>query len=935
MAEVAQPAQKTVQLFLSTVSAEFRSYRDQLRHDLARTNVTVAVQEDFIVTGTETLAMLDDYIRQCDAVVHLVGDMSGAMAKVPSVQALRQRYPDLADRLPPLRPFLHDDKGGPALSYTQWEAWLALLHGKRLIIAVPDDAAPRNGLYQCLPVQQASQQAHLRRLAEVERYPGIHFANADRLAVEVLRSGVFDLLVNAGAARRIAHLPYRSLGELFKGRDGTLQQLHASLEGAAPGGASAIVDSTVVGSKAVGSAATLHGLGGVGKTRLAVEYAWQHADAYTAMLFVGADGPQALQRNLAALCAPAVLDLPEHGMTDEAAQSTAALQWLQSHPGWLLILDNVDSEDAAAAVEQCLPLLTRGQVLITSRVTHWGADVQALPLGVLNEAAAAGFLLARTQGRRRQQADDADQAASIARELGGLALALEQTGAYICQRRLTLAAYLSQWRDQRSAVLAWYDARLMKYPKSVAITWQTSFDQLSESAQRLLQRLAWLAPEPIPESLLQVQVPEVVAEGNALEALVELEGYSLVARAVDAPSFTLHRLVQAVTRQRAEAASLAEALRWINRAFVGGSMDVRNWPVLEPLLPHAREVVGFADQRSIAEPTSRLMNRSALLLRAKALNAEAEPLMRRALAIGEQSFGTEHPKVVTRVNNLAQLLKATNRLGEAELLMRRALTIDEQSFGATHPRVATQLNNLAALLHATNRLSDAEPLMRRALAIDEQSFGAEHPKVAIRLNNLALLLKATNRLGEAEPLIRRALTIDEKSLGVEHPNVAIRLGNQAVLLHASNRLSEAEPLMHRALAIDEQSFGAEHPRVAAQLNNLAQLLQATNRLSEAEPLMRRALTIDEKSFGAEHPNVARDLNNLARLLQDTNRLNEAEPLMRRAVTICVNGLVEGHPWTHGAANNYSHLLRALGEDEATISARIAALTSRPDQPPTA
>lgn len=118
-----------LRIFLSTVSAEFRTYRDALRHYLTRPNASVAVQEDFIVTGTETLDMLDDYIRQCDAVIHLVGDMSGAPAQAPSLAVIRSRYSDLGEKLPPLARFLQP--GAAALSYTQWEAWLALYHGKR------------------------------------------------------------------------------------------------------------------------------------------------------------------------------------------------------------------------------------------------------------------------------------------------------------------------------------------------------------------------------------------------------------------------------------------------------------------------------------------------------------------------------------------------------------------------------------------------------------------------------------------------------------------------------------------------------------------------------------------------------------------------------------------------------------------------------------
>ena len=673
-----------VQIFLSTVSAEFRSYRDALSHDLTRPNVSVAVQEDFIVTGTETLDMLDDYIRQCDAVIHLVGDMTGALAQAPSLTLIRSRYSDLGEKLPSLAPFLQP--GAPALSYTQWEAWLALYHGKPLIIAVPEDGAPRDARYELIPEQRAAQQAHLQRLAEVERYPGIRFASSGRLAVEVLRSKLHDILALAGPAKKPIHLPYPSLGELFKGRDAMVDTLRRSLTNAPATGASAIVGKA------------LHGLGGVGKTRLAVEYAWRHADDYTALLFVGADSPEALRRNLAALCAPALLDLPEHQVTEEIARVDAVLAWLRRNPGWLLILDNVDTEAAAQAVEALLPQLPGGHALITSRITNWSGGVEALALDVLQTPAAVNFLLARTDARRRKQADDDAQALALAGELGGLALALEQAAAYIAQRRLTLADYLAQWSGQRDKVLAWYDPRLMQYPRSVAVTWQTSFDQLGDPARRLLRRLAWLAPAPIPESLLDVPVPGEAAGGDVYAALAELESYSLVTRADATPSFSVHRLVQSVTRSGADVPALSEALGWIDDAFVGDPQDVRTWPVLDPLLPHAQAVAGHADEAGIHVPTARLMDQVGLLLLNKALHAEAEPLMRRALAIDEQSFGAEHPKVAIRLNNLAQLLQATNRLAEAEPLMRRALAICVASLGADHPNSQTVASNYAALL---------------------------------------------------------------------------------------------------------------------------------------------------------------------------------------------------------------------------------------------
>jgi hypothetical protein len=315
-------------------------------------------------------------------------------------------------------------------------------------------------------------------------------------------------------------------------------------------------------------------MGGVGKTRLALEYAWRRANEYTALLFVSADSREALQRNLAALCGRAILNLPEQGETDEGKQRDAVLRWLRQHNGWLVILDNIDSEAAATAVEALLPQLVGGHVLLTSRLANWSDSVAALALDVLSPEAAVDFLLARTGAKRRKQADDPAAARTLAEELGRLALALEQAGAHIAKERLGFAHYLARWQGQRDTVLAWFDPRLMQYPKSVAITWQTSFDQLGGPARRLLQRLAWLAPEPIPESLLDVPVPQHEAtEADPYSALAELESYSLVTRAADTPSFSVHRLVQEVTRRSPRDdpahAALTEALQWIDAAFVG------------------------------------------------------------------------------------------------------------------------------------------------------------------------------------------------------------------------------------------------------------------------------------------------------------------------------------------------------------------------------
>jgi hypothetical protein len=882
-------------LFISCVSNEFAHYRDAMRKDLSRTNLTTQIQEDFIPFGASILQKLDEYIQHCDAVIHICGNMTGSMANALSMEYIIGAHKDFGARFPDLLPVLEDKE---QLSYTQWEAWLAAYYKKTLIIAQPSEEATRHSSYEFHLEQKEHQQLHLRRLRTAGYYDEINFSTTDELIKKIYQSSLLELLSKLPATKPI-NLPYHSIANLFMGRENDLNMLYTEMQ-TAHKRAAAIVGSSI------------HGLGGIGKTRLAIEYAWRYQNDYNALLFVAADSPEKLFSNLAALSARPILNLPEQHAQEEQIKYDAVKQWLNGHAGWLLILDNADGKTVVEEVETLFAGLHGGHILITSRQTNWGNHLNPLPLDILEETPAVSFLLERTKGKRRKSAEDESFARLIAADLGYLALALEQAGAFIYTRRLTLAQYRQAWQTNHDQVLEWYDERLMAYPYSLAVTWQTSVLQLSADAKKLLDRLAWLAPDPTPESLLNVQVyNEHNIDYDA--TLSELNGLSLVNR-LDTPFFTVHRLVQDVTRrkQHREVAekNINACLNWIDKAFVGDPADITSWPALEPLVPHALAVT--ANQARLATNTraeSRLLNQLGVWYLTKAQFGEAEPLMRRALQIDEEGFGKNHPIVAGDLSDLAQLLQATNRLEEAEPLMRRALQIGEQSFPENHPDVARDLNNLAHLLKETNRLSEAEPLMRRALQIDEQSFGENHPDVARDLSNFAQLLKVTNRLAEAEPLMRRALQIDEQKFGINHPHVARRLNNLAQLLDETNRLAEAELLMRRALEIDEQSFGKNHPDVARDLNNLAQLLKVTNRLVEAEPLMLRALQIDEQSFGQNHPNVAGDLNNLAQLFKVTNRLAEAEPLMRRALQIDEQSFGKNHPHVARDLNNLALLLQ--------------------------
>ena len=839
-------------LFLSAVTNEFAAARDTLAASLRAREMHIAVQSDFRqqTAADTTLRKLHDYIRNSDAVVCVMGSRSGG---TPSAAAAAP----FAHMLPP---------GIAEASYTQWEFFFARYCRRRLSIYIasdkwqPDRDPPATD-------QPALQAAFLHHVVDAQDLDRDYFDSVDRLCHLVLKEDW-----PPARPEPVLHLPRASIGADFRGRGDFLRALHASLQK----GRDARV---AIVSRAV------RGMGGVGKTCAAVEYAWQYRHAYRAVLFASAATPDALDRDLAALAEP--LRLREAAATGQPLRRAAVLRWLNEHADWLLILDNVDTPEAVRAVRALA--IGGGCLLLTGRLARFGAGIEALELDLLDPDVASAMLLQRTPGRRMMPDDAAAARALAVQELDRLPLALEHAVALIEHLGCRFADYQARLRATPLALLDRADLELTHYDRTVFRTWHASVGLLAAPARALLERLAFLGPEQVPEALLEVAVPGAEDEDQR-EALAGLVAYSLARRVAEPAGFVVHRLVQEVTRLSLDTAAartrLEEALGWVSAAFVGDARDVRVWPVLEQLAPHAETVAWQADTAGLTNPAVWVMGELARLLDAKALYARAEPLYRRALAI------------------------------------------DEASLGKDHPNVATRLNNLATLLHDTNRLGEAEPLMRRSLVITEATLGKDHPNVAIRLNNLAMLLQAANRLGEAEPLMLRVIDIFEASLGKDHPNVATALNNLALLLQDTNRLGEAEPLYRRALAIDEASLGKNYPNVARDLNNLALLLRATNRLGEAEPLMRRALAIDEASLGKDHPRVAIGLNNLARLLKDTNRLGEAEPLMRRHLAIFLAFQRDtGHTHAHrdAAITNYGELLAAMGKDQPEIDASIETL----------
>jgi tetratricopeptide (TPR) repeat protein len=680
--------------------------------------------------------------------------------------------------------------------------------------------------------------------------------------------------------------------------------------------------------------AALSGLGGVGKTQTAVEYAHRHLDQYLYTFWVTAASREAIVSGDVTIAG--LLKLPESTAKDQTLAVDAVMRWLTSHRGWLLILDNADD---LAMVREFIPSGKNGHLLLTTRARAVGAIARLVEMQDMDTDEGALFLLRRAkyiaEDAFLETAIEVDQAIAneITAQLDGLPLALDQAATYIEETSCGLSGYLELYRKHAPDLLQLRGTLGPGHPDPVASTWALSFEKIEKAcreAAELLKFCAFLHPDAIPEEVFYEGATElgsvlgvIALDQLALNhAISEILKYSLVRRDPSANTLEIHRLVQFVLKQGMDEAAQRlwadRAVRALNCAFP--SVEFSSWADCERLLPQVSACAELIDQWRLEFPeAARLLNNGGSYLYQRGRYAAVGPLYQRALTIREKVLGPEHPDVATSLNNLALLYDVQGQYAKSDPLCQRALAIREKVLGPEHPDTAASLNNLADLYRAHGQYTKSEPLYQRALAIREKALGTEHPDTAISLGSLAGLYNAQGEYAKAEPLYQRALAICEKALGPAHPDVANSLNNLAGFYLAQREYAKSEPLYQRALAIREKTLGQEHPNVATSLNDLALLYHAQSQYSKAEPLYQRALAIWENVMGPEHLEVATSLHNLAGLCASQGQYAKAEPLYQRALAIRGNVLGLEHSDVAVSLENYAFLLRSMGRpDEASV-----------------
>jgi hypothetical protein len=700
------------------------------------------------------------------------------------------------------------------------------------------------------------------------------------------------------------------------------------------------VDAQLAGAGADGPrVVALCGLGGAGKTSVALEYAHRHlAEVGVAWQFAAED---------AAVLAAGFGELADQLGARILADGPGSVAWVHrvlaaSQADWLLVFDNAPDR---SSVEAFLPPAGRGRVLITSRNRNWPPG-QVMYVPVLDTEVAAAFMVTRTGDA------DGQAAAGLAAELDGLPLALEQAAAYIRASGGSLVRYLGSFRERRGRLLA--RGEPTGYSQTVATTWSLAFTQLEQSAPEavsLLRLLACCAPEPIPIRLLLQPRPglahdlsgDVMAALVALleddlavdDAMVALGRFSLVIPAGNELG-SVHRLVQAVTLAQvsADVASQWEraAAALVEAAIPADSELPANWRVYAVLLPHARAVLDL---------TSGGMRRMADYLGQSGNYSAARDLFQLiADAFGEDdAYGPEHLDTLMARANLAYWTGEAGDAAGARDQFAALLPIEERVLGPEHPRTLPDRGGLAIWTGEAGDAVEARDQFATLLPIQERVLGPEHPDTLTTRHNLARWTGEAGDPARARDQLAALLPIQEQVMGAGHPDTLVARGNLARWTGEAGDAAAARDLYVQLVRLREQALGSEHPDTLTTRHEFAYWIGEAGDPAAARDLLAALLRGRERVLGPEHPETLMARHDLTRWIGEAGDPAAARDEYDQVLRVRERVLGPEHPDTLITRSN---LARWIGEagDPAAARDLLAALlpvrerVSGPEHPDT-
>ncbi len=695
----------------------------------------------------------------------------------------------------------------------------------------------------------------------------------------------------AGVLPAVWKVPLRN--PRFIGRDGMLAELRRRLYA----GAGTLV------------VQALYGLGGVGKTQLALEYAHRFAADYDLVWWIDAEQPVLIAEQLAGLAAR--LGLPIGATVADTVERLLAE--LRHRTRWLLVVDNAERPQDVAGY---LPG-GAGHVLITSRSPGWGALGGRLEVDVLTRTETIALLQARIPGMSAELAD------KLAAELGDLPLAAAQAAGYLEQTDLPPADYLRRFRTHRARLLA--RGEVVGYSGRVDTAWALSLERLRGedfAAVQLLELAAFLAAEPIPLSLigqhaglLEEPLRSTAADPDALaDTLGALVGYSLARRSPDA--FQVHRLVQAVIRHQLPAdrqqATAEQVVALLAAASPGDPEDSVSWTTYAALAPHVLATAPLGDSSPAGR---RLVLDTARYLQTHGDNRASRAVCERLLDRWRPALGPDHPDTLAAATSLTLALIQLGEPASARALGHETLHRSRCEHGPNHGTTLTAATALTLALVQQGEVEPAHALAEDTLKRSRRALGPDHPTT---LRAATTLTRALTELGEAEAarsLGRKTLQRCRRVFSPDHPT---SLWTATTLSRALNQLGEAEQA--RTLGEDtllrcQRVFGPDHATTLSAAAGLTLTRVLLGEVESARTLAEDTLQRSRRTLGPHHTTTLWSATALSHALVHLGETEPARALSQDTLQRCRRVFGPDHPITLWAATALTLALVHLGETE--------------------
>ena len=780
---------------------------------------------------------------------------------------------------------------GEAVSYTELEFQTATVAGLPRLVFLLEETA-------CLPGMADAARRPIEEFRQRLRDAGLvtrTFTSADGLELEVFHA--LSELASGRKAPRIWNVPNRNAD--FTGRDAILERLHDELAG---------------GRKAAVLARALYGLGGVGKTQVALEYAHRYQADYDLIWWIPAEQPQGISLALA--------DLAERlGIQsgDNAAEATkAALERLRrdSVGRWLLIFDNAgDPED----LEPYLPAGS-GHVVITSRNHRWAHRAEPFEVDIFARDESIAHLMRHVPGLNPCNAE------KISAAVGDLPLAIEQAAAWLAETGMPAALYVERLATQAATALGLN--KPPDYALPVAATWNLSLDRLRQrtpAAVRLLQILAFCSPGPISMTLLYsdemnaflLPFDEALSEKLVLGRVIgDISRLALVRVDPGASSLQIHRLVQAVIRSQMTEGEQSEARHEVHKILAGArpqqgeTDDPANWSTYDIIWPH----LGPSGAEECDDPSTRQLLIDWVRYQWKHGEFDAcLSLANRLQDLWAGHLGPDHQQTLHLQTQIANVLRSLGRFSEARDLDTYVLTRQRAVLGADHPHTLMTAGGLAADLRALGDYQQSLSLDMQTYASLKKQFGEDYLRTLMAAHNLACSLLL---VGDFLPALRFEKAAFERArtvLSSEHPVRLLIAAHLALVMRATGSFQESIDLLRITHDKYQAVLGDELLETLLTARSLASSLRKLGALNEAAGLTREIYGRYLARYGQTAPDALSCALNLAAessALGDHARARELTTEVRNSYQSILG---ENHPYTLVAANNLAIYHRGMGE----------------------